>query len=305
MKFPLEFEKYEAIPLSRDPAKILIKWSLKKNLLDMSDFEFYVDRGDAPDQIKGFQHVDIDGTPMKDGPLGTDSTNQYQISGAISALEINQWLDFTPYLRNLDKQYYYRVRCRRISTQDQIVTPIFSWPSNLDLVGLYIVEEHNFLFEDVVGTPCLVHIKRRSGIQCRACFDPIQKKRTASFCTVCYSTNWEGGFYKPIDLYVDMSPDQKNTAIAEWGEVQSNEKDVFMSNYPELRTGDIIRELRENRLWRVVQCRQTEKRRSPMLQFARVTEIKPGDVEYQLDYDRELAIKMLERFDALRSQREF
>ena len=305
MSFPISFTKFEAIPLSRDPAKVLIRWEIKHNRADLSDFEFYVDRGDAPDQLPHFQNVDIDGKALNPGSLGTGSVNQMQVSGKIPGTDFYQWVDATPLLRNLSKNYHYRIRARRISTQEEVSTLPFSWSGELDVIGLYIVEEHNFLLEDAIGVPSLIYSRRRSGIPCTGCFDPIQKKRTASFCTACFGTNWLGGFYNPIDAYIDFSPNPSNSAIADWGETQSNETDVLMSNYPEVEPGDVIRELRTGKLWRVSVVRQTEKRRVPMLQFVRVSEILSSDVEHQIPYDYDLALSKVSQLEGIRSKREF
>jgi hypothetical protein len=242
---------------------------------------------------------------LKGATTSTNSINQRQISPAISAADFYQWVDRTPELRNLDKVYSYRIRLRRISTQEEISTPSFNWVGDLDLIGMYIVEEHNFLLEDVTGVPCLVFVRRKNGIYCPACFDPIQKKRTSSSCLTCYNTNYVGGFHNPIDVYIDVSPDPTDITLAEWGEVQKNESDLLMSNYPEVVPGDLIKELRSGRLWRVAAARPTEKRRASMLQIVRVMEVSAGDIEYRMPIDQELILKKVREFEAIRSRREF
>lgn len=303
MSFPISFTKLEAIPLSRDPAQILIRWDIAPTKADLRDFEFYIDSGEAPDQIPAFQAKTIDGAQLS-APSST-SQNQYQVAGPISALDFYQYRDFTPRLKNLLRFQYYRIRARRISTQEEIGSRTFTWQGDLDVVGLYIVEEHNFLLEDAIGAPCFVYVRRRGGIPCQKCFDPVLKKRTASHCQTCFGTNWEGGFFKPIDTFVDFSPDQKNTVIQEWGETQPQESDALLSNYPEVSPGDVVRELREGRMWRVTRAKQTEKRRTPMLQFVRMVEINPGDVEQKIPYDQELALSIIQRFETIRAKREF
>lgn len=304
MSFAVTITKFEAIPLSKDPAKVLIRWDIAPTRADLRDYEFYIDRGDGIDQLPAFQHVDIDGKTLS-GSISTSSTSQHQIAGPIPALDFLQFMDYTPLLRNLQKLQFYRIRLRKISTQEEIGTRPFSWQGDLDLVGLYIAEEHNFLLEDAVGVPCLVYVRRRGGVPCESCFDPIQKKRLQSHCQRCYGTNWVGGFFPPIDAYVDFSPSPQNTVIREWGESQPNETDMMISNYPEVSNGDIIRELRENRLWRVTRCTQTEKRRTPMLQFVRVVEINPGDVEYKIPIEESFLLQKISEFEEIRKKREF
>jgi hypothetical protein len=305
MSFPLSFQKFEAIPLARDPSKVLIQWELKPTKISLADYEFYIDRGDSPSQIPAFQHVTIDGQPWNTPSPTTTSDNDRQIAGPISALDFYQYLDRSTLLRNFHKLYYYRIRIRKISTQEELGTPAFSWQGDLDLVGLYVVDEHNFLLEDTVGTPCLVYPRKRNGVTCSKCFDPIQKKRTNSYCLTCFGTNWEGGFYQPLDSFIDFNPSPDNTVIQQWGETQTNETNILMSNYPLVVNGDVIRELRENRMWRVAKTQHTEKRRTPMLQFVRVIEINPGDVEYKIPIDEEFMKAKIAQFEEMRKLREF
>lgn len=177
---------------------------------------------------------------------------------------------------------------------------------DLDLVGIYIVEEQDFALEDATGTPSLIYKRKRDGILCTNCFDPIQKKRTVSNCAVCYGTNWIGGFYDPVDAYVDFNPNPKNAQIGQWGETQTNETRVMLSNFPIIYPGDLIRELRQNRLWRVGnKVDLTEKRRSLLLQWPNVTEVKPGDIEYKIPIDEQFLLKKLEEFERVKRKREF
>lgn len=306
MSFPIDFDKTTASVIGREPPQILVRWSLKPTRVKLDDFEFYIDRGDAEPQRPAFQHVDIDGNPIEDDSAPSSSNeNLAQIAGPINALDFYEFRDFTMTDRNINKQFHYRVRCRKISTQEEIATPTFTWDGIMDNVGLYIIDELNFLLEDSTGVPCFMHVRRRNGVLCGNCFDKISGKRLRSNCNVCYGTNWEGGFYKPLDGYVDFSPSPNATLIQEWGETQPNETDVLMSNYPQLSPGDLIRELRRQRLWRVVRIKETEKRRVPMMQFVRVVELNPKDIEHQIPYDSDLALAILDKFDEMRMKREF
>jgi hypothetical protein len=302
---PLSFNTFEAIPLSREPAKVLIRWSLNPSNVPLDDYVFYVDRGNVGDAIPNFQKVDIDGHIREHGSPSTNAMNLERIAGPISAGDFYEYVDYIPELNNLNQSYSYRIRLRQISTADEVLTPVFTFDPLLDLVGLYIVDENNFLLEDTTGIPCLVYQKRRTGVVCDVCFDKIQKKRLSSSCTNCFNTNWVGGFYKPVDCYIDFSPNPKNVTIQEWGEVQENVTNIFLSNYPSLVPGDVIRELANLRLWRVVRVQQTEKRRVPMLQFAQVTMLKPGDIEYKMPMDEKLVREKIEYLDRQRKLREF
>lgn len=304
---PFTFKSFEAIPLTKEPPSVLVRWSLNPSNVSLDGYEFHIDRGDAGDAKPNFQKVDIDGNIRKidEGSPSTNAVNLLPIAKPISAGDFFEYVDYAPELRNLYKNYEYRIRMREIATGEELATPNFSFNSELDLVGLYIVDENNFLLEDTTGTPCLVFTRRRTGVYCDACFDRVQKARLSSSCTNCFGTNWKGGFYKPIDCYIDFSPNPNSAIIQDWGETQENVTNIFLSNYPMLQPGDLIRELKALRLWRVVRVQSTEKRRTPMLQFAQVTEIVAGDIEYSLPIDAALVKAKLDYLATQRKLREF
>lgn len=298
------FKIVQAVPLTRFPAKVLIRWQMNLSGADLADYEFYVERGEAKNNIPGFQHVNIYQQPLPPTPH-TITYNFAAVSQAINGLDYLQFLDYSTLLENLSKPLFYRVRCRKISTQEDIVSDMFSFEGALDLTGLYIVDEINFELEDVTGVPTLIYNRRRGGVPCTKCFDPVQKKRTMSQCTNCYGTNWEKGFYDPIDCYVDYAPNPKNSLITQWGEIQPNESRCLLSNFPVLGSGDILREIRDNRLWRVTRVDLTEKRRTLLLQLPVVTEIKPGDVEYKIVQDERFASEKALELEKTKRLREF
>lgn len=271
----------------------------------LADFEFTIERGAASENNPGFQHVTIYDTPELPPTEHTVTHNFRPISTPIDGLDCPWYLDYTPEILNLTQPLSYRVRCRKKSTQEEIVSQAVGLGGGLDLAGLYIADEVNFELEDATGTPSLIYNRRRGGIPC-SCFDPVQKKRLISNCTRCFGTNWVGGFYDPIDAYVDFNPNPKNALISQWGETQENITRVLLANFPIVFPGDVIRELRANRMWRVGQrVNLTEKRRVTLLQFPEVTEIKPGDIEYKIPIDEQFMLSKIEELEATKARREF
>lgn len=321
MALQASIKYFRAVPLSRTPPRVLLKWDISVTPgASLTEYEVIVMRGEAQDSIPDFQHIQMmthhlpsEGLEAPDGRneivtpriVSTDSKNTTYISRPMSAADFPWYLDHAQSLQMLTRPVYYKLILRKISTQEWVESPMVTFEGDLDMVGLYVAEEHNFLLEDAIGVPSLVYQRRRGGVPCPKCFDPISKKRMISQCSVCYGTNWAGGFHNPIDCYIDYSPNPKVSDIAQWGEVQPNESNILMSNYPELNPGDVIRELRQGRMWRVIHVTDTEKRRAPVLQFSRVTEIKPGDVEYILPQDDKLTLKKSEELEVIKLKREF
>ena len=303
----INFKKVQAIPLSRTPAKVLVRWEMDNRIsAEIADYEFMVLRQtNGQDQEMFFQDKTIDGN--LNAPYAPDkmTTNLEAISQWIDGLDHLWHLDYSDTLKNLTHEANYRVRCRHKKTMEVRDSAQFTWQGDLDLVGLYICAEHDFLLRDVTGVPSLVYQRRRGGIPCTNCYDPVQKKRTMSNCGVCYGTNWVGGFFNPLDTFIDFSPNPKTSGIAQWGEITENETQALMSNFPSVVPGDVIKEVRDNRLWRVINVTVTEKRRCQMLQFVRLSEVKAGDIEYSLPYDERFQLKKIDELEMLKKKREF
>ena len=302
----VNFKRVQAIPLSKLPARVVIRWETDLKDAELKDYEFCVYRSvNGQDGKPRFQDVDIDGNPITPTAPALDPQHSQPISVWIDGLDFPWFVDHSESLRNLAYNSYYRVACRNKKTQEQVMSKEVTWDGDLDLVGLYVVDEHNFLMKDVVGVPSLVYQRRRGGLQCRTCFDPIQKKRLSSSCRVCYGTNWVGGFFNPIDVYIDYNPNPKNSVVEQFGETNMNETNALLSNYPVLSPGDVIKELADGRMWRVVSVAPTEKRRCLMLQMARLSEIKAGDIEYTLNSDDRFQVQKIDELNHIKEKSEF
>lgn len=303
MALEIVFKKLEVVPLSKLPAKVLVRWEINAAGADLADYDFIVESAEAPDNIPGFQHIDIYKNPLPTTEHAV-TANFEIISKPINGLDQLFFVDYRPNLINLTKAYNYRVKCTRKSTQEVFYSAMIAIDGELDLIGIYIAEETNFDLEDN-ATPSLLYNRKRAGVRCTKCFDAIQKKRLLSGCTTCFDTGWVGGFYDPIDLFVDFAPNPKNVQIAQFGEVQDNQSRLRMSNFPGVFPGDIIRELLSSRMWRVERVDLTERMRSTNLQWPVVTEIKPGDVEYKIPVDEQLLLAKVGELQKRKRKREF
>lgn len=300
------FKKTEAIPLSKLPAKVLIKWELSEHGAALKDYELCVHKQlEGEDNIPGFQHVDIDGNTTTPRPVALESKNLIPISVWIDALDFPWFIDMSDHLKGLADRITYRIVCRNKKTLESFSSEQFSWDGNLDLVGIYICDEVNFLLRDATGVPALVYQRKRGGVPCTSCFDPIQKKRMTSSCRNCYGTNWAGGFYNPLESYVDFSPNPKNAVVESFGEVNNNETIALFSNFPNVSPGDIVKELQSGRFWRIESVQVTEKRRCQMLQMARMVELKAGDIEHALSTDARYVVQKIEELNQIKHKPEF
>lgn len=265
-------------------SRVLIKWDLAPTAQNLKDFKFFVDRGESPSE---FKQLNTTGLP---------------------AVGLREFVDLTANLLDLQKVYYYRVRGVEFigTTPVQTFTSAVStFKGDLDLVGIYVVDEHLFLERWVAGVPVMIFKKRRDGGRCPECWDSVLQRVTSSNCETCYGTGKLGGFYPPIESWMLVEPDPKVVQVAEWGRAQPNQTDIQFTNYPLLSVDDVIVEMQLDRRWKISNIRQPEKNRSAMLQVMRVSAINPTDVEYRVAVDEDRRSALVAELMARNKETEF
>lgn len=271
--------------------RVIVSWEVESHGQDLSALEVVVFRGESP-------------------------ANLQPIAGPLNAARASSFVDATGKMLDLHRVYYYRLVLRPVPrvdgrpavSADPLGRPqgdtvisvhrtdvdldplddaVFTWEGGRDLIGEFVIGEHNFKFRYAGGVPVAIFQRRReAGVRCHSCWDPVTRSVTKSNCTVCFGTGWIEGYYDPIYAWADLSPNQKLVKVLEWGEKQPSQIDIMFSDYPRLRPGDVFAELTTPRRLKVMTTQQTERRRTPMLQFVRVDVINPSDVEHRVEIPR-------------------
>ena len=231
------------------------------------------------------------------------------INGAGTAYNVPyEFVDVHPSKLDLHKVYYYQVVAVEydgVNEVQQFASHEFTWEGDLDLVGLYIVEENYFEHRWLNGVPVFFYKKRMDGEQCPDCWDPVLKRVTESDCETCLGTGKVGGFYPPIPGWLKFEPDPAMAQVMDWGERQPNQTDFVFTNYPLLHTDDVILELKNNKFWKVANLRTTEKNRVTTLQVGRADAIKMSDIEYEIDVPDDERMKLVRLLEERGDIREF
>jgi hypothetical protein len=265
-------------------SRVRVGWKLAKSAQNLSRLRFFIDRAESPSEWK--------------------QLNAFPLTTA----DLPEYVDHTPNLKDLTKTFYYRVRAVEYEGDTPVQTfysKETTWDGDLDLVGLYVVDEHLFAMRYVFGVPAMVFKKRHEGAYCPECWDKVLKRVTKSQCLTCYGTGKVGGFYPPIDVWMSFEPDPKVGQVTEWGLRQPTQTDIMFTNYPLLNVDDIILELKPHRFWKVSNQRGPEKNRTVMLQFARLDAINPSDVEQRLEVPLERKLALLAAAEKREKEREF
>ena len=281
----LRFKSISVMVLSIEHvSRVLIRWQLEPTAQNLANLRFFVDRGESPEDMK-----QLNGTGLS--PYG-----------------LYEFVDYTANIFDLNKLYYYRVRAVEMISDTPVQTftsIVTTWDGDLDLVGLYIVEEHEFAFRWVYGIPVMVFKKIHDGVYCPDCWDPILKRGTKANCTTCYGTGRFGGYYPPIEVWMSLDPDPKVEQVAEWGKRQSSASDTMCTNSPLLTPDDIIVELKSNRFWKVEYVRYPEKNRTIILQSFKLNAVNPSDIEYQITVPEDRRRVMVSQLEEREKEREF
>ena len=280
----IEFKMASAQVLSlADFPRILIRWELKTTTQNLKNLKFVVYRGESPEDMS-------------------------PITAEIASDQLYEYVDTEPSLRMFQKHYIYKVIAREYRSNAVVQTfesNEFAWQIGEDLVGLYIVEEHEFKYRYIAGAPALILKRKRDTTHCPECWDVILKRVTKSNCQTCYGTGTLGGFYTPFPIWMDFNPEQKIDMVAEFGEKQVGQNDAELTNYPLLDSGDVIVEVLPNKLWRVESVFLAEKRQTVLRQLVRLSHVNKTDIEYKLPLDEEIRVSMVDEFRAIRDETEF
>lgn len=234
---------------------LLIDWTIESTIEDVTDYQFYVEKSESPE-----------------GPFD-------EIAGPL--VDTYEYQDFEVSLIDKWRKLYYRIRIYKPATEEQSYSEARTTYTDPDIIALEIIRRENLLLELEVGTLCWIIPRKTFGQRCPQCWSEAESRVIDSQCEACYKTGFIDGFLNPIQVYINLSPSPKSMIVANFGELEPNECDAWMSNYPLIKPKDMIVET-TNKRWRVINQAETEKKRIPVRQLLRLKEIQPGDIEDKL-----------------------
>lgn len=170
------------------------------------------------------------------------------------------------------RNYAYKVLVtHRPTNESQEFGPVMWRMPPPDRIACEIIRQEDLRFRELVGRRCWLYTLRTFGPIC-TCHDPYTKRKEGRHLP-CFGTGWLGGYYAPVEVWVQIDPAPKGT--------QSTY--ARMIAYPPVSPGDVLVEF-ENRRWKVGPGPVTlkERLRAPVLQEFPLSEIAAGDIEYEL-----------------------
>lgn len=262
----MKIESITVRPLKIDT--LHVSWTFAKTLERFQDFTFILERSESPESgftaIASFNHI-------------TEYTD-------------------TVYYRRLWKSLYYRIRIINNSTNTVAYSMVGGLMTPPNLEALEIIRRNDILLRNRrhgTGIPIAVFSKKRMGPTCE-CWDADKQRLRTSNCKSCYGSHIEGGYYDPIITWANFTPNTKLVQIPQWGEMEPNERRVFMSNYPVLSPGDVLFEPSSMSVYTVEKIETSERRGTMLHQIVSASFIDRNSSLYNLIEDSKDLIAKLQ-----------
>lgn len=262
--------------------RTLVRWKLSSTNQNISNLKFVIYRGESEDELV---------------PISEKLPNNYE-----------EYVDTMAHTKTIHEPLFYQVVAREYKGNHVVAefkSDVFSWQMQEDPVGLYIVEEHEFKYRHIAGVPVIIVKRSRFTSKCPECYDSVLKRVTKSNCQSCFGSGTIGSYNTPIPTWMDMNPDNKVVAIADFGEKAIDQRDGELTNYPVLDPSDIIIEVMTNERFRVEGVYQAEKRTSVIRQLVRLSRINPSNIEYSIPVDDNMRKRLVDEFNEVRKIPEF
>jgi len=227
-------------------------------------------------------------------PVTDENDDPIEIDGAVGPLVYDhQHLQY-----DFNKDRYYKVLAIFKADED------INFFSSIVYIGMYSDGHHETmrhaeetLYSMYHGEPCII-IKRKSfGARCPTCWSVQRQQRTKTHCDTCNGTGYVVGYYQPIIIQISFDSDPKKVdSQKEWENVYDTKR-ARLSNYPLVRSKDLIVNQDDNKRYvishvettklpRVSQDAQILSKQNYILsQLLTLEELNPDDNEYFIDTD--------------------
>lgn len=110
--------------------------------------------------------------------------------------------------RSLGPGISYSYRVRMTTPRGEYVSYSISSPDSTSFrnwrIASDIVRRERLRFSRFTGVQGWLFKRRRTGATCPRCFDPFTRQATDPRCPTCRGTGKEGGYFAPIQSYIDI-----------------------------------------------------------------------------------------------------
>lgn len=217
------------------------------------------------------------------------SISQYGPYTDVGSAQIGQFWFRDTTIRGQHSFYnrlWYRLRVRSRSSDAEYVFPTeggVRLAAEPDLTALEMARMENLILREAKGRKVWVFPVRTGGQRCTTCWDRVQQKRLVGNCGVCFSTGWAGGYFAPVECYMQIvTPDESTSRTPQSARTEVENTTFALGNYPEIGDRFLIVEA-ENVRWKVgPRVQKVMFGRALVRQQGTIFHIPPTDIEYRI-----------------------
>jgi hypothetical protein len=184
-------------------------------------------------------------------------------------------------VKNRNVLFYYRVK--GVDDSGESISDPVALPFPPDPILKSVLKMENHWLRKFIQRPIRIYIKKKYGRRCYNCWDELKQRVTVERCEYCFGTGFEGGYYPPIDSYMQILPMPKQQVPSPAGVQMPNEVEAWITNYPLVSPGDLISEKAMSYKYKITQVYPTFWKGYIVRQQLRLLLIDLNDIEYQID----------------------
>jgi hypothetical protein len=135
------------------------------------------------------------------------------------------------------------------------------------------------------GVKSFLFRRKYFGPHCPRCWNPLQEAVLDDFCSVCYGTGYEGGYFDPIPLYLQYEPTPSNRTLTPYGKAEPNSISAWTISMPNIQPEDLIVRTGDFTIYEVSAIQTTEIQAKTVRQILSLAQAPRKGVEGKL-FDR-------------------
>lgn len=185
-------------------------------------------------------------------------------------------------------RYYYKVEGYQddgtLVSQDGPETLMYN---TMDNIANKLIYEATVNLRVMNNPPVYFLLKKRVGVPCTECYNPVTKRPRYANCTVCNGTGYVGGYHPPLISMISQDVSQLMMAS---GEDDADKTfltpiSAWVLNIPLLYPEDVMVDVLNQR-YKVVSVARRTKSQFVTRQILNLAPLEKGHPVYQIDVDR-------------------
>jgi len=219
--------------------------------------------------------------------LRSESPHGPWTSISVPLKDIYHFRDTGPALLHTWRHLFYLLRITHQPTSEVTDVGPTTQDGEPDLIAMEITRQEDVLFRELIGRKCWLFPVRTFGPKC-ICYDRVTSRRTKSNCLTCFDTGYLGGYFSPIECFIQIDPATNTPTMGPHGEAHNQDTSGRLISFPPIKPKDILVEA-ENKRWVVFAVNHTQRLRAAVHQELSLHLLPVGDVAYKLPVNVDVA----------------